>query len=85
MYAKRIGAEGLKTKVEELLKGLLGGLFEEDDDEPDSTSTNKTKDKSDRNWKENSETLCGWPREVLLKEVILALGKLIHLRNYLVC
>ncbi|EAU35982.1 conserved hypothetical protein [Aspergillus terreus NIH2624] len=25
MYAKRIGAEGLKNKVEELLKGLIGG------------------------------------------------------------
>ncbi|KAJ0424694.1 TUP1-like enhancer of split-domain-containing protein [Aspergillus carlsbadensis] len=76
MYAKRIGVEGLKTKVEELLKGLLGGLFEEEDsNELDSASTNKPKDKSDRNWKESSETLCGWPREVLLKEVILALGK----------
>jgi protein HIRA/HIR1 len=82
MYAKRIGAEGLKTKVEELLKGLLGGLFEEDDvNESDAASTNKPKDKSDRNWKESSETLCGWPREVLLKEVILALGKLLHLQN----
>ncbi|KAI9376798.1 Hira-domain-containing protein [Aspergillus egyptiacus] len=72
MYAKRIGAEGLKMKVEELLKGLLGGLFEE----PDSAGTGLTrKEHVDRNWKDSSETLCGWPRETLLKEVILALGK----------
>ncbi|KAL5341782.1 Hira-domain-containing protein [Aspergillus crustosus] len=76
MYAKRLGAEGLKSKVEELLKGLLGGLFEED--ESSSTAQNallRRPEQTDRNWKESSETLCGWPREVLLKEVILALGK----------
>ncbi|KUI56171.1 Protein HIR1 [Cytospora mali] len=29
MYAKRIGAEGLRGKVEELLNGLLGGILQE--------------------------------------------------------
>lgn len=75
MYAKRLGAEGLKMKVEELLKGLIGGLFEEEDE----TGTGRrlqANEKEDRNWQESSDTLCGWPREVLLKEVILALGKL---------
>ncbi|KAF5016094.1 hypothetical protein F66182_12334 [Fusarium sp. NRRL 66182] len=33
MYAKRIGAEGLRGKVEELLKALVGGIFDNDDDE----------------------------------------------------
>ncbi|KAL4905821.1 hypothetical protein BDW74DRAFT_152069 [Aspergillus multicolor] len=79
MYAKRIGAEGLKGKVEELLKGLLGGLFEDEDGDAEDgnqqTSLKLRPEQADRNWKESSETLCGWPREVLLKEVILALGK----------
>ncbi|KAL4868311.1 hypothetical protein BDV12DRAFT_103737 [Aspergillus spectabilis] len=76
MYAKRIGAEGLKSKVEELLKGLLGGLFEDEDSGSSSQSAlQRRPEQADRNWKESSETLCGWPREVLLKEVILALGK----------
>ncbi|KAI9928736.1 hypothetical protein ASPWEDRAFT_36505 [Aspergillus wentii DTO 134E9] len=74
MYAKRVGAEGLKLKVEELLKGLIGGLFEEED-EAETGGQLQAKEKEDRNWQENSDTLCGWPREVLLKEVILALGK----------
>ncbi|KAF7590132.1 HIR complex subunit [Aspergillus hancockii] len=74
MYAKRIGAEGLKTKVEELLKGLIGGLFEEDDD-PGTIRRLQENEQEGRNWRESSETLCGWPREVLLKEVILSLGK----------
>ncbi|PTU22481.1 hypothetical protein P175DRAFT_0499017 [Aspergillus ochraceoroseus IBT 24754] len=73
MYAKRIGAEGLKIKVEELLKSLIGGLFEEDD--TDATRRLQRNDHEDRNWRDSSEALCGWPREVLLKEVILALGK----------
>ncbi|GES61968.1 Hira-domain-containing protein [Aspergillus terreus] len=73
MYAKRIGAEGLKNKVEELLKGLIGGLFEEEETDP--VQRLQANEQDDRNWRESSETLCGWPREVLLKEVILALGK----------
>jgi protein HIRA/HIR1 len=88
MYAKRLGAEGLKGKVEELLKGLLGGLFEDDDgDEDVSSAIQRRAEHPDRNWKENSEKLCGWPREVLLKEVILAIGKLvlssIHMNTWL--
>ncbi|KAL4752576.1 hypothetical protein BDW72DRAFT_171056 [Aspergillus terricola var. indicus] len=79
MYAKRIGAEGLRGKVEELLKGLLGGLFEDDEGDAEDgnprTALQHRPEHADRNWKESSETLCGWPREVLLKEVILALGK----------
>ncbi|KAH1634631.1 HIR complex subunit [Aspergillus fumigatus] len=74
MYAKRLGAEGLKMKVEELLKGLIGGLFEEED-ETGAGRRLQANEKEDRNWQESSDTLCGWPREVLLKEVILALGK----------
>ncbi|CAI7617579.1 unnamed protein product [Penicillium manginii] len=74
MYAKRIGAEGQKMKVEELLKGLIGGLF--DDEEGTETVKRLQENERDgRSWRESSEDLCGWPRETLLKEVILALGK----------
>jgi protein HIRA/HIR1 len=73
MYAKRIGAEGLKLKVEELLKGLIGGLFE-DDDTTEGILKLQENEREGRNWREGSEDLCGWPRETLLKEVILALG-----------
>ena len=73
MYAKRLGAEGLKIKVEELLQALMGGLFEEDDE--NETVGKLPAGDQDRNWKEGTDTLCGWPREVLLKEVVLALGK----------
>lgn len=73
MYAKRIGAEGLKMKVEELLKGLIGGLFEDEEGE-EAVSRLQANEREGRNWREGSEDLCGWPRETLLKEVILALG-----------
>ncbi|QGA15530.1 hypothetical protein EYB26_003188 [Talaromyces marneffei] len=82
MYAKRIGAEGLRGKVEELLKALVGGIFDYDDDESGSTSVEAAAqralseaEKEGRNWSESSDRLCGWPRDVLLKEVIIALGK----------
>ncbi|KAJ9489083.1 hypothetical protein VN97_g4205 [Penicillium thymicola] len=75
MYAKRIGAEGLKLKVEELLKGLIGGLFEDEDDASEGVLKLQANEREGRNWREGSDDLCGWPRETLLKEVILALGK----------
>ncbi|KAI2790209.1 Protein HIR1 [Penicillium oxalicum] len=74
MYAKRIGAEGLKGKVEELLKGLIGGLFD-DEDGSETVAKLQANEHEGRNWREGSDDLCGWPRETLLKEVILALGK----------
>jgi protein HIRA/HIR1 len=68
--------------VEELLKGLLGGLFENDEGDVEDGNSRMAiqhrAEHADRNWKESTETLCGWPREVLLKEVILALGKIFH-------
>jgi protein HIRA/HIR1 len=78
MYAKRIGAEGLRGKVEELLKGLVGGIFENDIEDTTETAGRALteNEKEGRNWSESSETLCGWPRDILLKEVIIALGML---------
>ncbi|KAF2686481.1 protein HIR1 [Lentithecium fluviatile CBS 122367] len=59
MYVKRIGAEGLKGKVEELLRSLTGDLApEEETDDPPT-----------------EDTICGWKKEDLLKEAVLILGK----------
>lgn len=75
MYAKRIGVEGLKLKVEELLRGLLGGIYEgEENDNADADATWR-KDAEDRHWGNKTNLLCGWPRRELLKGVILILGK----------
>lgn len=73
MYAKRIGAEGLKMKVEELLRGLLGGIYEGIEDEQESEAT--TRAHEDRHWGNKTDILCGWPRRELLKGVILILGE----------
>ena len=72
MYAKRIGAEGLKIKVEELLRGVLGEAPEEDD--PDPGTTTLFRDPGDRHWESPTKTLCGWPRRDLLRGVVLLLG-----------
>ncbi|KAF2866756.1 protein HIR1 [Massariosphaeria phaeospora] len=61
MYVKRLGAEGLKGKIEELLRSLTGDLLAEEDGEDAA----KTED----------DVICGWRREDLLKEVVLILGK----------
>lgn len=68
MYAKRIGAENLKPKVEELLRGLMGGMFADDDEEDDED------ERSGIEWGD-SEEIVGWRREDLLKEVVVVLGK----------
>ena len=78
MYAKRIGAEGLKMKVEELLRDLLGGVYEDVDGEIEAIEPS-LRTSEDRRWGNRTEKLCGWPRRELLKAVILILGWLIHL------
>jgi protein HIRA/HIR1 len=75
MYAKRLGAEGLKIKAEELLKCLLGGIFEVDKNGTGDIGGLDAKESAARTWGNSSDTLCGWPRRVLLNEVILALGQ----------
>lgn len=74
MYAKRLGAEGLKSKVEELLRGLLGGVNDNDDGDAVNESLVK-RNAEDRTWDNTSDVLCGWSRKELLKGVILILGK----------
>ena len=79
MYAKRLGAEGLKLKVEELLRGLLGGVYEIDGS-AGQTESRTTRNAADRSWENSGDMLCGWPRRELLKGVVLILGiELFHL------
>ena len=81
MYAKRLGVEGLKMKVEELLRGLLGGIYEDLGEEGRGKAKAKAKARvrnaEDRHWGNETDMLCGWPRRELLKGVILILGKAI--------
>lgn len=70
MYAKRLGAEGSKLKIEELLRSLLNGVYS-------STSASGPVDggaSREEAWGASDE-LCGWKKEALLKEVVLILGK----------
>jgi protein HIRA/HIR1 len=64
MYAKRIGAEGLRGKVEELLNSLVGGVLQD-----------KTADGEGKGWFSREERLGGWERRELLKGVVLILGE----------
>lgn len=73
MYAKRLGAQGLKTKVEELLRSIMGGILKEKEG-PDS--------ERGEGWLSEDEELCGWDRKELLKEVVLILGKLPLARGF---
>ncbi len=77
MYAKRLGAEGLRLKVEELLRTLIGGIVDGDDQPDGENSAKETHTVDGRNWQEDSKTICGWPREELLKDVVMLLGELI--------
>jgi protein HIRA/HIR1 len=65
MYAKRLGAEGTRPKVEELLNSLLGGILQEKPGE----------EREGKGWYATEDRLCGWDRKELLKGVVLILGK----------
>ncbi|KAF4121416.1 protein HIRA/HIR1 [Geosmithia morbida] len=64
MYAKRLGAEGSRTKVEELLNALMGGVL-----------VGKNDDGRGRGWYSTGDEICGWDRKELLKGVVMILGK----------
>ncbi|KAM0317777.1 hypothetical protein ACHAPQ_010904 [Fusarium lateritium] len=68
MYAKRLGAEGARVKVEELLNSLLGGILEDTDEEEDE-------EEDGHGWFSKEGDLCGWDRKELLKGVVMILGK----------
>ncbi|WQF84022.1 Putative quinoprotein amine dehydrogenase, beta chain [Colletotrichum destructivum] len=72
MYAKRLGAEGHRGKVEELLNSLLGGILR---DKTDKASDNG------RGWFSQEDEICGWDRKELLKGVVMILGKFRELQR----
>jgi protein HIRA/HIR1 len=71
MYAKRLGAEGLKGKVEELLRSLLGGVLKDKSDESNGSISKE----EGQGWQSDADEICGWDRKELLKGVVLVLGK----------
>lgn len=73
LYARSLGLEGLKTKVQELLRELHGGVNEGDMDSL-LASGSPSGQGSDRKWGSPTGTICGWPRNELLRHVILQLG-----------
>ncbi|KAI2633160.1 Hira-domain-containing protein [Hypomontagnella submonticulosa] len=72
MYAKRIGAEGHRGKVEELLNSLLGGVLQDKKGEGD---------KGGKGWNSKDDEICGWDRKELLKGVVMILGKFRELQR----
>lgn len=70
MYAKRIGSEGLRGKVEELLRGLLGSKVFGDDAE----GGDEIHGAVGMEWGPGEE-IVGWRREELAREVVTVLGK----------
>jgi protein HIRA/HIR1 len=65
MYAKRIGAEGLHGKVEELLNSLIGGVLQDKKHDGELEG---------RGWYSQNDEICGWDRKELLKGVVMILG-----------
>ena len=72
MYARRLGAEGARAKVAELLRSLLGPMLLAERGGAEGLGEAEG---SDRFWGTERETLCGWPRLELLKGVVLILGR----------
>lgn len=70
MYAKRLGAEGARGKVEELLNAIIGGVLQDKEPEKKNKATGKGK-----GWYSEDEELGGWDRKELLKGVVMILGK----------
>lgn len=76
MYAKRIGSEGSRGKVEELLAGLMGKAFDDEESNEDDLDDDSAP-KGPGNGIEWSATdeIVGWKRMDLLREVVVVLGK----------
>ncbi|CAK7268114.1 HIR complex subunit [Sporothrix epigloea] len=69
MYAKRLGTEGLRGKVEELLNSLLGDVLQP------SEPAGRADAAVPFGWASRTGDLCGWDRKELLKGVVMILGK----------
>ena len=77
IYARRLGAETARAKVEELLRSLLGRAFEDETgmDDAEDSATNEDEASREFEWSSSSSEILGWPRKELLRDVILVLGK----------
>lgn len=73
MYAKRLGAEGSKAKAEELLKSLVGSMYV--DESTDEVNHSDAPEVLAKGWQSAGETIVGWRRDELAKEILLLLGK----------
>ena len=73
MYVRRIGAEGLKGKVEEICKELIGDLMAVKSEDGDEDGEGSGPGGGGR-WG-MGEDIVGWNKKELLKNVILVLGK----------
>ncbi|KAI9780603.1 MAG: HIR complex subunit [Peltula sp. TS41687] len=73
LYVKQLSAEGLVSKLEEVLRSLFGSVFE-DTSEGGDDSTGRPGGPS-RGWESQGKDLCGLDRRELLKGVIVLLGK----------
>lgn len=80
MYAKRLGAEGARLKIEELLRSLFTGTF---GDTPHK-DISALKDGSNAYLGSPVDELCGWKKGALLKDVVLILGKYRDLQRVVV-
>jgi protein HIRA/HIR1 len=76
MYAKRIGAEGLRGKVEELLNSLLGGILQDPAGAGKKEQENGGSGSGVGWYSGAAEELCGWDRRELLRGVVMILGRL---------
>ena len=74
MYAKRLGAEGLRTKAEELLRTLLGEHSGGASEGVEGEGPGKGAVTRGRRWFGDEEEICGWKRLDLLRDVVLVLG-----------
>ncbi|KAI6083691.1 Hira-domain-containing protein, partial [Hypoxylon rubiginosum] len=72
MYAKRLGAEGHRGKVEELINSLLGGVLQDKKEEGEEKG---------KGWYGKGDDICGWDRKELLKGVVMILGKFRELQR----
>ncbi|KAL9053459.1 MAG: hypothetical protein Q9162_004762 [Coniocarpon cinnabarinum] len=72
MYAKRLGNEGARLKIEELLRSLITSVF---DNQSTSNDVSLLRDSSNSYLGGTTNELCGWKKEALLKDVVLILGK----------
>jgi protein HIRA/HIR1 len=75
MYVKRLGAEGLRNKTQEMLRMLLGDVYANDEEGNEEGINVEDGEEVPKGWFTREEEICGWKRRELLREVVLILGE----------